>query len=35
MKTDYSFYIAAAYIIAFVVLAGITITTLVGWKKVK
>jgi heme exporter protein CcmD len=35
MNGDYTFYITAAYIIAFVVLAGITITTLLGWKKVK
>jgi heme exporter protein CcmD len=32
---DYSFYIEAAYAVAFVVLAGITITTLIAWKKVK
>jgi hypothetical protein len=32
---DYTAYIAAAYIIAFVVLAGVTISTLIAWKKVK
>ena len=33
MKGDYTFYITAAYIISFAVLAGITITTLIAWKK--
>ena len=35
MSGDYSLYIIAAYVISFVVLAIITITTLIAWKKVR
>ncbi len=32
---DYSAYIAAAYIICFAVLAGVTLSTLWAWRKIK
>jgi hypothetical protein len=32
---DYTLYVAAAYIIAFAVLGGVTISTIIGWRKVK
>ena len=35
MNGDYSFYITAAYAVCFIVLGGITLSTLIAWKKVK
>jgi len=35
MTGDYHFYISAAYIICFAVLGGVTLSTLIAWKKVK
>ena len=32
---DYSFYVEAAYGLCFAVLIGMTLTTLIAWKKVQ
>ncbi len=35
MKADYTFYIAAAYILCFAVLGGVALSSLLAWKKHK
>jgi heme exporter protein CcmD len=35
MNGDYSFYIITAYTVCFVVLGGITLSTILAWKKTK
>ncbi len=35
MNGDYSFYIITAYALCFVVLGGITLSTIYAWKKIK